>query len=313
MLFGKLGNFLGKKLKLRYNTSMPTLSFPHEEEAFNKFLVNEYFRYGSVDGVLKKYHWGLPISYANYQRVLSKWGVVKKAGPNNLLSESLEFLTHFAHDNLSLEDLYKKMPPSFQTSVSSLYRVMQYVKEGITRRVGVALIVTPYDLQQQILVAKDVSNPRIELGKPFGSLSLPMGYSRKRDSRKLGIKRILQNEVFTRLTVEKLLPDNIIPENPEPFMYLDIADVRVSVYHLSLPKELCRLSNFSSYKLKDYKFVNLSNLIDDAAGYRVGVKEAATGFKKYLSLTKRNISANPIQAKSILNKNLAVVQVEAEL
>ena len=46
------------------------LKFPRKEKEFNKYLVREYFMCGSVDEVLRKHSYGLPISYANYQRIL---------------------------------------------------------------------------------------------------------------------------------------------------------------------------------------------------------------------------------------------------
>lgn len=287
--------------------------FPRGEEKFNKWIVAEYFKHGSVDEVLRIHRWGLPISYANYQRILDKWGVVKAAGPNSKLTEALEFMTHLAYDNIPIEELYKKMPPSFQTSASTLYRILAYVKEGITRRVGTALIITPYDSKDKILLAHDVSTPRIELGKPYGALSLPMGYSRKRDGRKVNIIRVLQQEVFTRKTLELAFPNETVPQDPQPFMYLDIADVRVSLYHLQLPKNLSGVRNFSSYKLKEFEYVSMDKILKgDYKNLRAGVIDAVAGYKKHLELFHRNLVVNPLQEKSLLNKELATIVVEVK-
>ena len=283
------------------------------EKKFNEFLVSEYLKYGSVDEVLRKHRFAIPISYAGYQRVLDKWGVVKAAGPNNKLTEALEFLSILARENLPFEKIYKNIPPSFQTSAVSLYRILGYVKEGITRRVGTALVVTPYNLRDKVLIAKDVSTPRIELGKYYGSMSLPMGYSRKRDSRKINIRRVLQQEVFSKKVLEKVFPEEVIPENPVPFMYLDIADVRVSVYYIELPKSLSSARNFSSYKLKDFSFIGVDKITDGKMeNLRAGVKEAVAGYRKYLEFLDRKLVVNPLQAKSYLNNLLAVVTIDLD-
>jgi hypothetical protein len=282
------------------------------EEEFTKFLVKEYFKHGSVDEVFRKYKYDLPISYANYQRILDKKGVVKAVGPNNKLTEAVDFFTHLAKDNIPFEQLYKRMPPSFQTSASSLYRMLLYIKEGVTRRTGVALVVTPFDNNEKVLVAEDVSTPRIEIGKLFRSLSLPMGFARKRDSRRTNVLRILQQEVFTDKVIESVFPNSFITENIEPFMYLDIADVRVAVYHLQLTKDLSEHKNFKSYKLKNYKFLSTSQILSSEDRFRIGVKDAVKGYKKHLKYLKRNLKVNPLQYKSILNKELATVTVDIE-
>jgi len=283
--------------------------FPINEEDFNRWLVDKYFKYGSVDEVMRKYRFSLPISYASYQRVLDRWGVIKKAGPNNKLNEAIDFITHLAKDNIPFEMLYKKIPPTFQTSATTLYRILGYVKEGLTRRVGVGLIITPYNKRSKVLVANDFSAPRIKLGKSYGAISIPMGYARKRDSRKTNILRILQHEVFVKEVVKRTFPYEILEENLDPFMYLDIADVRVAIYHLQLGKKLSSLKNFSSYKLKDFQYLSCNKIIKDdhKLKLRAGVKEAVLGYKKYLALLNRNLSVNPFQIKAHLNQELEVV------
>jgi hypothetical protein len=290
---------------------MTKTKFASEEE-FNRYLVTEYLKYLSVDEVFRKNRYSLPISYASYQRVLDKWGVVKAAGPNNKLTEAVEFFSHLAKDNILVDDLYRKTPPSFQTSIKTLYRILSYIKEGITRRVGTALVITPYNFPEKILLAKDISAPNLALGKSYGAYSLPMGYSRKRDSRFTNVLRILQNEVFSRQVVEKKFPKEIIPQRLEPFMYLDIADVRVGVYQLFLPKGLTSLKVFNSYKLKGYNFFDLNSLLGEKTKqtFRAGVVEIARGYKKYLRLLSRNLVVNPLQGQSLLNKQLAEVAIE---
>jgi len=288
-------------------------SFPRKEPEFSQFLVREYFRLGSVDRVLRHHRFSLPVSPATYQRVLDKYGVVKTAGPNSLISETILFFEHLLKDTADIESIYKKMPLSFQTSLKTIYRIYSYMKQGLTRRVGVALVISPFDNSRKVLLAKDVSTPSLELGKRYGFLSLPMGYSRKRDTRRRGVVRVLQQEVFTDLVIKGNFPFDIVPSHLEPFMYLDIADVRVAVYSLTLPKETCSVSRFSSLKLKDYKFYDAYDIVKANLGLRLGVKEAILGYLKYLSLVKRNLVVNPLQDSSLVNKELATFSVDLEI
>ena len=288
-------------------------SFPQKEPYFSQFLVREYFRFGSVDRVLRHYRFALPVSSATYQRVLDKYGVVKTAGPNSRISETILFFEHLVKDTADIESIYKKMPLSFQTSLKTIYRIYSYMKQGLTRRVGVALVISPFNDPNKILLAKDISVPSLKLGKKYGSLSLPMGYSRKRDNRKTGVIRVLQHEVFTELVVKGCFPFEMVPLLPEPFMYLDVADVRVAVYNLSLTKDLSSLSHFSSFKLKDYKFYNAYDIVRGDLSLRLGVKEAVFGYLKYLNLVKRNLVINPLQDSSLVNKELATFTVDLEV
>ncbi len=273
------------------------------ESKFNKFLVKEYLKYGSVDEVIRNTEFNLPISYAGYQRVLDKWGIIKAAGAHSKLSEAVDFLYQLAQESISFESLYKKMPLSFRTSAVTLYRILSYVKEGITRRVATGLVITPYGNQRKILMAKDVSTPRLELGKPYGALTIPMGFSRKRDPREIAILRILQQEVFSDLAIEKKTP-KIVSETPKPFMFLDIADVRVEIFDIKLSKKWSSIRKFSSYKLQKFEFVDIDKLSTSKKLFRVGVTEAIEGYKKYLEIKRRNLSFNPLQYKSRLNYHL---------
>lgn len=286
-----------------------------QERKFNENLVEHYLKYGSVDEVLRKNRFSIPISYAGFQRVLDKWGVIKAAGPNGKLSEIVDFMAHLAKDNIAIEDLYKKMPPSFRTSAATLYRVLGYIKEGLTRRIGTALVLTPYDSRERILIGKDISTPRIELGKPYGSLSLPMGYSSKADSRHDKILRVLQQEVFVNEAIKNALPLEIVPDDPTPFMYLDIADVRVAIFTIQLPKKFSSRNVFSSFKLKDFMFMSVDEMIHSKSEnnyFRVGVREAVIGYKKYLDLMNKKLVTNPFQIRSKINKELATLTIEVE-
>ena len=291
-----------------------TRAFPRDEEGFNKFLVKEYLKYGSVDEVYKNFDFDLPVSYANFQRVLDRFGVIKAVGPNDKFSEAVDFLSHLVKDNIPFDKLYKKMPSNYRTSVVTLYRILSYVKEGITRRLGCALIISPYNDYKKVLLAKDVSIPNIDFGKSYGNYTIPMGYAKKGASREENVKRILQQEVFTNLVPENKFPESFLKVGLSPYMYLDIADVRVSVYHIQLPKNLSSMSNFSSYKLKGFKFISTKDIMREKnnLALRAGVKEAVKGYLKHLNLIKRKLSVNPLQERSFLNHQLATVTVDLE-
>lgn len=277
------------------------------EKEFNKFLVREYLKYGSVDEVLRVSNHNIPISYAQYQRILDRWGVVKAAGANSRLADTLEFLSKVADEKIPLERVYKKTPNRFKASVATMHRILGYVKEGVTRRLGTAIILTPYSNDNKVLIAKDVSTPRKDLGKQRGSITIPMGFSSKRDTRAQAIKRLLQQEVFAEKVVEKRFPEKLIPVNPKPFLFLDIADVRVEAFHLSLPKALSDTKHFSSFKLEDFQFIEIDKLVKDDGKFklRAGVKEGILIYKRYRQLLKRNLKPNPMFDKAALNLHLS--------
>lgn len=290
------------------------LSPDDKERKFREFLVTEYLKHGSVDEVFRVHRYDLPISYPGYHHLLDKWDIVKAAGPNSKLTEALEFLTHLAEENIPLEALYKKMPPSFKTSMATMHRILSYIKEGVTRRVGTALIITPETNHNEILIGNDVSTPRLELGKPFGALSVPMGFSRKRDTRERSILRVLQQEVYTKCAVNRTLSEEIIPEYARPFMFLDIVDVRVEIFHILLPNKLIKNTKFSSFKLENHRFVDSNKVLSidpSNSQYRVGVYEAVVGFGKYRDYLERNIVTNAFYEKSILNKELAALAYDS--
>ncbi len=288
------------------------LSLQEREERFKTWLVAEYLKFGSVDEVYKIHRYNLPISYPSYQRLLDEWGIVKAAGPNGRLSETIAFLAQLAEEKISLEALYRRMPPSFRTSLATMYRVYQYVKEGITRRAGTVLVVSPSNNPNKVLVGSDVSTPRLEWGKPFGSLSFPIGFSRKSDSKREAILRVLQQEVFTAQTIARSFPDEVIPDNPKPFLYIDVADILVSVYPLTLPVNLNSLESFSSFKLERHRFVEVSDIASGnlrEENLRAGVSEIAGAYQRYLLQEETEQEAVPFIEKAMLNLRLAEVSV----
>lgn len=292
-------------------------SLEGKEAAFNRFVVAEYLKYGSVDEVFKANDYSLPISYAGVQRLLDKWGIVKAAGPNTMFSECIGFLVRLVEEQIPLESLYKRMPPSFSPSMTTLHRIYRTVKKQIKekieerdmRRVGTALIITGRN-QSEILLGHDVSTPRLDLGKPYGAVSLPMGFSKRTEARSDSLKRVLQQEVFTRQTIDKTLDFDSLITQPRPFMFMDVADVRVSVYHLALPEELSATDRLFSFKLKNFRYVRLDEVLSREPHLRQGVKEMAFGYRSYLSSLRAQEVPDPTYATSMLNQRLALLTLD---
>lgn len=290
-------------------------SLERREEEFNKFIISEYLKYGSVDEVFKANDYSLPISYPGVQRLLDKWGIVKAAGPNSVLSDSIGFLVRLVETNIPLESLYKRMPPSFSPSMTTLHRIYRNVKKDVKkeiekrdmRRVGTALIVTGAS-QREILIGHDVSTPRTDLGKAYGAMSVPMGFSKRTEARKSSIIRVLQQEVFTTQTIERSLNFDELVEKPQLFGFIDIADVRVSVYHLRLPDETLRSESFSSFKLKNFQFLNVDDVLSGGLNLRQGVREMTAGYLRYIQNLDEGIS--PIYINSQLNQELALLSLD---
>ncbi|EKD53412.1 MAG: hypothetical protein ACD_61C00047G0001 [uncultured bacterium] len=237
------------------------------QEDFERLLVSEYFKYGSINKVFSAHQYDLPISFAGYTRVLSKFKVVKSAGPNSNLSESLHILSKIADYKIPLERIYHQHAPrTIQVSTNTLHRVLHYTRLGLTRRQGTALIITQKNKPDRFLVGNDLSLVNPALGHK-GDLSLPMVHSKIGEHPKESILRVLQQEVFTDLVLEKSFPSNIVPEHPKPIMYINIADIRVTVYRLTLDQKY----PFSSFRLTNHSFLDSGHI--SGRKVRPGVEE----------------------------------------
>lgn len=292
---------------------------------FERFIVSEYLRYGSVDEIFKANRYeSLGISYPGVYHILKRWGVVRSLGRSSLpLTETLEFLVRAVEGKIPIATLYRRMPPSFQPTLTTVHRVYNETKKLVkqeveiqerkgVKRVGTALVVTPWGNANEVLIGRDVSPARRDVGKPYGSLSLPMGFSKKGEGAK-AVLRIFQQEIFT----DKFLEDpaafnrtaNGLTRDLIPFMFMDIADVRVSVYHLELPAELSSVDSFSSFKLKNFKFVGAGEILAmEGSGQllRQGIKEIAKGYKEYREKLAEGIY-EPFYVDSLFNQRLALL------
>lgn len=239
------------------------------ELGFEEFLVSEYFRLGSINKVFQEHKYNLPISFAGFDRVLSKFGVIKSAGPNSKISESLYFLSLLANYKIPLEKAYHKYAPkNIQVSTNTLHRILHYTRLGLTRRQGVILIISPKNNPNKVILGKDLSLTNSSLGNK-GDLSLPMGHSKVGEPARDSIARVLQNEVFTNEIIKNNFPWDIIPNHIKPIACVNVADILVSVYKLELPSNL---KSFSSFKLEKLKFFDINNLPD--ISFRPGIKDA---------------------------------------
>ena len=275
---------------------------------FYKPLIRDYLSRSSVDNVLSKYQYNPGVSVPHFHRILKKWGIVKTVGPNTRLTHALYFLCHMVKENLHLERAYYRSPSFIRNSVSvgTLHRIMQLAKSGLTRRTGTALLVSPEGEYNKILIGKDISSSNYTLGKPMGSLSLPMTYSKSGEDPKISILRVIQREVLSELAVDRRIPKNLISQNPQEIFSIDIADVQVHVYRLILPKSL--ISQVGSLKLVDLYFEDIQKMakvIRLDSSYRAGVSEIA---RTYLNLPV-NLK-NPPRVLSLLNHSLALLGIQ---
>lgn len=276
---------------------------------FYKPLIRDYLSRSSVDNVLSKYEYNPGVSVPHFHRILKKWGIVKTVGPNTRLSHALYFLCHMVKENVPLERAYYKSPSFIRRSVSvgTLHRIMQLAKSGLTRRTGTALLISPEGEYDKILIGKDISSSSYALGKPMGSLSLPMTYSKSGEDPKLSILRVVQREALSELAIERQIPKNLISQHPQEIFSIDIADVHVHVYRLILPKEL--ISKIGSLKLTDLYFEDIHKVASEIkldSFYRAGVSEIARTFLNLPSNLK-----NPPRVLSLLNHSLALLGIHA--
>lgn len=287
---------------------MRALRLTESEIEFYKPLIALYLKYGSVDQVFASQHHNTGVSYPHFHRVLNEWGIIKSTGPQSRLAEAIFFLTALAKEKLPLEALYKTMPASLQISAVTLHRILSYIKRGLTRRHGTALLVSPESDINLVLIGRDISTPRPEIGKPYGSYSLPMTYAKGNESGHDSVLRTLQQEVAASLTVDRKLSTNLVPENPRVDLIIDIADVRVKTYHLIIPDKMVK--ELDSYKLANLTFIPLRQIAqqtDFGSHFRAGVPEITQAYLE----RKGEQTTTPPHYGSLLNRTLALLPAYA--
>lgn len=238
----------------------------------DEWFVTLYLQYGSVEEAVRRYPESLPISIANFHRLVRKFGLVKSAGRHVSLPETLHFFrTKALEPGAPLERVYKQMPLSFKTSLSTLHRIYQYIEKQTVRRYAAALVIVGTD--QSVLVGNELTG-NSRYGKKIGDVSVPMSFAKEDESNFESALRVLQQEVFTdfakkgELSPKSRLTQDILPRDIEPLAYFDIVDVRVKIFSLVLPEHV---NSFSSYKLSNHRFEDLS--IVDKSSLREGIEE----------------------------------------
>lgn len=274
----------------------------------DRWFLELYLKYGSVEEAMKSYPENLPISVANYHRLVKKYGLVVSAGRHVSLPETLHFFRQKAFEpGTPLERLYRKMPPSFQTSLSTLHRIYQYMERQLVRRYAAALVISKETDRNSVLVGSEVfDNSRY--GKKVGDISIPMGFAKKEETHFESALRVLQQEVFARaascgqLREKSELVSQILPRATEPFAYFDIVDVRVKIIELKLPVGLSE--DFSSFKLINHRFQQIADL--KSLQLRTGVSEILDIYQEHLCGSA--IASFPAHYVSHINTLLAYEQ-----
>lgn len=284
---------------------------PNKNTWSDKFFITEYLKLGSVDQVFKKHHYNLPISAPTYHRLINSWGgvgLVKTAGPNSNISEVLIILTRLLDTQLPIETFFRKhVPASLKPTLSTTHRVVKKIKEGVIRRLGTALIITPTNNFSKVLVGQDISLTNTHFGHK-GDLSLPMGYSKHQESSAVSIRRILEREVFTQKVIHNKFPHQLIPLKSKSFMTINIADVSVKVYHLTIPNKFLESNQLSSFKLSNLRLTNLDELSNQqpfTKGFRPGIIEIAQYYKRHLENNLNFDTNNSVNCQ--LNQQLAYI------
>lgn len=268
-----------------------------------KRMIYKYFRYGSVEAAMLYGDKDFCRSLGTFRDVLKDEGIVEFAGRHSKLSETLFFFSHLVEERIPLESLYKRMPSMFRTSFATLHRIFERARNGIVGRRATALVITPEDNPYALLVGADVSTPRPEIGKPMGAITVSATFSKWREDPRKSILRVLQQEAFTDLAIEKAIPQEIIPPTPTPFMYLDITDIRVSVFHISIQSALC--DKISTPKLFNPRFIPVSEIIADGNKHlRAGMQEIGIG---YWNLLANRFTTESTIFRSKLNQELALL------
>ena len=234
--------------------------FDLEQKYIKENLIRSYLKSGSVNAILHQFP---EIPEPTAHRWLDLYDIVKLTGrkPSHLGS-ILYFLTSWATaGNVPLETWYHHHTHHTIReflSKPSLHRIVSYIRSLSTRLSATSLVVYPEGEPKHILAGNDITTPNPAVGKSFGALSLPMTYSQSGENPYLSIKRVLQQEVFTNLVIEKKFPHWLIPDHPKSFMNIIVADVNVSVYHLELPWNL--INQLSTDKLADLRFIPIDEL-----------------------------------------------------
>ena len=96
-------------------------------------VVAAYLEHGSVEELESATMYSLPFSFASIHRILDRYGVIKAAGPNKPITETIGFFVKMIEKKVPLETLYRSMPPRFAPSMTTLHRIYRKVKEEVKK------------------------------------------------------------------------------------------------------------------------------------------------------------------------------------
>lgn len=269
-------------------------------DEFESNLISLYLQNDSIEQVFNITNYDLPVSFATYHRILNRFGIVKSAGPNSRLSESLHILSLLNNYKVPLERVYRKYAPNtMKISTNTLHRILHYIRLGVTRRCGAALLISPESNKDKYLIAQDISISNALLGQE-GDFSLPMGHTRMQDSHATSITRVLQKEAFTDMAIKGNFPFELIDKDTKPEFYINIADIKVGVFRLVIPD---RYNVFSSFKLHNFHFLTHQEITENKL--RPGVEDI---IKEHEKLRYEPVGDKEIVIDSSLN--LALIKLQ---
>lgn len=268
-------------------------SFSSEYPQFSEeWYADLYLQNGSVEEVLKQSRFSLPISPADYHRKIKNYGIVKNIGRRRLpISKLLYFFAEKAGDpSVPVERLYHSMPPSIKesASIAQIHRVYQNATSKITRLRATGLVVTSAEDPENLLVADELTQ-RSGFSKKVGDTTIPFSFANKDEPKSDSVLRVLQQELSTKLTVEKHLTrgselaNTLAPKDVKPFLTFQILDIGVDVYHIDLPEGLIKTTDFSSYKVANHRFMPVNHARTNSftnESFRMGIPEIITEYKK---------------------------------
>lgn len=241
----------------------------------DEWLIDRFFKFGSIDSALWDNGSPIPFSYMSYYRKLSEAGIIRSAGRQTSLTEALHFFRlKQMEPGMPLESIYKELPPSFKTSINTLHRIYNRIEKSIPGRFATALVISHEDDLSKILVGSELSSNRL-YGKSIGDISIPMTFSHLKDTKRESVVRVLQQEVFTNEAVDgkfsnDIYTDSLLQTISGPYLHFRILDVEVACYKLVLP---ANFANFSSYKLSNLHMENVENILNEEIKFRIGVSQ----------------------------------------
>lgn len=270
-------------------------------------LILRYLAVSSIDeandGLLKSEQ----VSKNDYKNVLRKWGIVEYVGPEKQYPEIFFLLSELAAKNLSPDKAYAKRPLIFDVSFKTFKNVFENIRKGVILKTATALVLSPENDPNSVIIGEDFSVPREELGKFRGSLTVPECFSKPKEDPRVSILRVFQREVFANLAIEGKFNLGMVSVDQTPIGYVDVADVRVSCYRGTIPNGLMgelsspTILGLESRRLEDILALKKTRLV------RAGLPETITEYQRYL-ISGSNFE--PRIVTSHLNREIAQIPIK---